>query len=150
MSGNPSAALGADYHQAVGVGVPTQKGQAGFDTETGELIARDGTRIVFLDPKVPANTPPFDLSHDAEADEASPDGSTHYLIGGDPAVVDAIVAWYRSNDVSVPAGYAEKARTHAERADAVRRGEPDPAESAAVASSSTPPAPDAGVAPPGS
>ncbi len=83
-----------------------------LDAETGELVLENKSRYTFL-PKVPGNSPPHEFIV-PESDDSSPDGATHYLIGGDPAVVAQIVAHYAAKGTPVPAGYAEAAAAHVE------------------------------------
>lgn len=84
---------------------------AKFDPATGELVLDNGSRYVFL-PTVPSNSPPHELIVPETGDGSRPDGNTHYLIGGDPDVVKAIVAFYEAAKTPVPDGYAEAAKAH--------------------------------------
>lgn len=97
--------------------------QGTIDPETGEFVTPAGDRVMFLPPN-PSNTPPHELVVTTEADEDSADGFKHYLIGGDPAIVAAIVDWYAKRKepkpAPVPAGYAEEAAAHADRVAAAK------------------------------
>jgi hypothetical protein len=82
---------------------------------SGHFLTPRGGDVPFL-PEEPANSPPFDLVVTAEPEldpELSPDGHTHYLIGGDPEVVKLIVAFYEASGHPVPAGYEQAAADHA-------------------------------------
>lgn len=84
-----------------------------FDSATGELVTGNGSRYTFL-PAVPGNSPPYEFIATETADSDRPDGNTHYLIGGDPAVVQQIVDFYAAKKTPVPDGYADEAARHAE------------------------------------
>jgi hypothetical protein len=86
---------------------------ATFDAETGELVLTNKSRYVFL-PTEPGNSPPHELIVPETGDGSRPDGNTHYLIGGDPAVVAQIVDFYKAKGTPVPDGYAEAAKAHAD------------------------------------
>jgi len=86
-----------------------------FDSATGELVLADGSRHSFL-PVKPANSPPYEFIV-PDTDPSSEDGASHYLIGGDPALVKQIVDYYAARKTPVPDGYAAEAARHA---DAVR------------------------------
>jgi hypothetical protein len=81
---------------------------------TGRWIIEDGTPVDFL-PELPGNSPPYELIHNLNVPHPNPnhdDGHRHYLIGGDPAVVEQIVAWYKAAGHPVPDGYAQAAADH--------------------------------------
>ena len=92
-------------------GKPNEPGYR-FDPETGELVTANGSRHRFL-PELPANSPVHELIVPGEADETTEDGAAHYLIGGDAAIVDQIVAFYDRAGHEVPDGYAQAAADHA-------------------------------------
>lgn len=81
-----------------------------FDSETGELVLKNGSRYAFL-PAKPGNSPPYEFLI-PESDPEAEDGATHFLIGGDAALVDKIVKFYADKGAPVPAGYAEEAARH--------------------------------------
>ena len=83
-----------------------------IDAETGELVLENHSRYRFL-PTLPGNSPPHEFIV-PESDDSSPDGATHYLVGGDPAIVAQIEAWYAKQGHPVPAGYAAAAAAHIE------------------------------------
>lgn len=85
---------------------------ASFDGKTGELVLTNGQRFAFLPPK-PANSPPYEFIVTETFDGSREDGNTHYLIGGDSALVDQIVKWYADKGTPVPDGYADEAARHA-------------------------------------
>lgn len=91
--------------------------KAKIHPDTGELITTDGTPFRFL-PAEPAQTPQYTFVNPHEPDPDSPDGHSHYLIGGDPEAVDAIVAWYEKHGGAdgkgrkVPASYKSAAAAH--------------------------------------
>jgi hypothetical protein len=84
---------------------------ATFDGETGELVLTNGSRYTFL-PTVPGNSPPHEFIVPETGNPDREDGNTHYLIGGDPAVVQQIVDFYAARKTPVPDGYAEAAQAH--------------------------------------
>lgn len=90
-----------------------------IDPDSGRLITSDGTPYDFL-PAEPAASPPHTFVHTFEPDPDSPDGHTHYLVGGDPEVVDQIVAWYAKHGGAdgkgrkVPAEFKANAQAHAD------------------------------------
>lgn len=84
---------------------------ATFDSKTGELVIANGSRYTFL-PKRPAASPPHEFIVPETFDGSREDGNTHYLIGGDPDVVKAIVDFYAQAGTPVPDGYAEAAQAH--------------------------------------
>lgn len=83
----------------------------------GRFVTDDGTPIQFL-PDVPANSPPHELIHTAEADPDSPDGFRHYAIGADPDVVQEIADFYEAAGRPVPDGYVQAAADHAAHVEA--------------------------------
>lgn len=91
--------------------------KAKIDADTGELITTDGTPVKFL-PAEPAESPPYTHVHPAQPDPDSPDGHTHYLIGGDAEAVDQIAAWYEKHGGAdgkgrkVPESYKANAAAH--------------------------------------
>lgn len=92
-----------------------------FDAETGEVVvASTQRRIAFL-PDEPAQSPPYELVDTQDPDDSTLDGHTHYLIGGDPKVVDQIVAFYQSKGKKVPANYAAEAAAHAALVEATKQ-----------------------------
>jgi hypothetical protein len=88
--------------------------EARFDGKTGAWILEDGTPVTFL-PELPAESPPYELifTHPTHAAANHADGHMHYLIGGDPKVVEQIVQWYADQGHPVPDGYAQAAADHA-------------------------------------
>lgn len=81
-----------------------------FDGESGEIVLENGSRYGFL-PATPSQSPPYEFLI-PESDPEAADGATHLLIGGDPGLVDKIVAFYAAKGTPVPAGYAEEAARH--------------------------------------
>jgi hypothetical protein len=84
---------------------------ASLDPATGELVLTNGSRYAFL-PKAPGNSPPHEFIVPETGNPEREDGNSHYLIGGDPAVVDQIVAFYKTQNTPVPDGYAAAAKAH--------------------------------------
>ena len=95
-----------------------------FNPKTGEgsghWRSERGADIPFL-PEEPATAPPYELVSTTETDPKSPDGHTHYLIGGDPTVVELIIAFYENRGKTVPDGYAEEAASHAAAVEAAKK-----------------------------
>lgn len=111
-----------------------------FDAKTGKgsgmFKTANGALVPFL-PDVPANSPPYELIVTEEADEKSADGFRHYLIGGVPETVSAIVAWYESQGKVVPAGFEEEAALHHA---AVQAEKANPGDGARLRAPKAPPA----------
>jgi hypothetical protein len=96
---------------------------ATFDSKTGELVLPNGSRYTFL-PAVPSNSPPHELIVPETGDPSRPDGNTHYLIGGDPAVVKQIADFYAAKGTPVADGYAAAAQAHVDNI--AKAAEPSP------------------------
>lgn len=84
-----------------------------FDAATGEIALENGDRHPFL-PARPAQSPPYELVVPGVEAGAEDDGAAHYLIGGDPEIVQQIVDWYAAKGSPVPDGYADEAARHAQ------------------------------------